>query len=276
MGILKFDVYRLFIAQKGLYFYFIRNNKDGVYDSKGMDLSSLVYFLLFKLRSFRQDHAAYVRMLQKGEFDLREKPYFNENELIDLANDCLYDKSLLYKNRTEEIDLSQLNEFDEIQTLSYVSRFNPRRNFYNGFCTDESGMKDVLRILTREMNFDNIMEKLLGNLENTDGRNNIDQLMEIEDLKYLITGPNGDLWCSLFMKVNLPEFDKYRILYQAQPFKIFENKKSLKSIELVRCAIDGVNNNHQKLTTLFNKLPNEMQENSDILNFYEWHREKAE
>ena len=86
MGILKFDVCRLFIAQKGLYFYFIRNNKDGVYDSKGMDLSSLVYFLLFKLRSFRQDHAAYVRMLQKREFDLREKPYFNENELIDLAN----------------------------------------------------------------------------------------------------------------------------------------------------------------------------------------------
>lgn len=273
MGILKFDVCRLYIAQKGLYFYFIRNNKDGIYDSKGMDLSSLVYFLLFKLRSFRQDNAAYVRLLQKGEFDLREKPYFDENELIDLVNDCLHDELFLYKNRIEEIDLSKLNEFDEIETMSYVSKFNPRRNFYNGFCTYESGMKDVLRILTREMNFDKIMEKLLGNLENTNGQNTIDQLMEIEDLKYLITGPNGDLWCNLFMKVNLPEFDKYRILYQAQPFKIFENKKSLESIELVRCAIDGVKNNHQKMKSLFNKLPKEMQENNDILNFYNWHRE---
>jgi hypothetical protein len=75
------------------------------------------------------------------------------------------------------------------------------------------------------------------------------------------------------MKVNLPEFDKYRILYQAQPLKIFENKKSLKSVELVRCAIDGVKNNHQKMKSLFSKLPKEMQENNDILNFYNWHRE---
>lgn len=275
MGILKFDVCRLFISQKGLYFYFIRNNEDGIYDSKGMDLSSLVYFLLFKLRSFREDHVGYVRLLQKGEFDLREKPYFNENELIDLANDCLHDELFLYKNRTEEVDLSILNEFDELQTMSYVSRFNPRRNFYNGFYTYESGMKDVLRILTREKNFDNIMEKLLGILENTDEQNTVHPLMEIEDLKYLITGPNGDLWCNLFMKVNLPEFEKYRILYQAQPFKIFENKKSLKSVELVRCAIDGVKNNHQKMKSLFSKLPIEMQENSDILNFYNWHRECA-
>ena len=273
MDILKYDVCRIYIASKDSFFYFIRNNKDDIYDSKGMDFSSLVYFLFFKLRSFRQDHAAYVRLLQKGAFDIRVKPYFNEDELMDLVNSCLEDENKLFKKWNEDIDLSLLNEIDELECMSYISKFNPRRNFYNAYCTSESGMKDVLRVLTREMNFDKIMENLFNNLSKNDGQRKIEELLVIDELKYLITGQNGDLWCDLFLKVNLPEFDKFRILYQAQPFKILENEINLKSVELIRCALDGVKNNHRKMTTLFEKLPKEMQQNRNVLNFYNWHRE---
>jgi len=273
MDNLKYDVCRIYISSKDSFFYFIRNNDDDIYDSKGMDLSSLVYFLFFKLRPFRQDHTAYVRLLQKGTFDLREKPYFNEDELIDLARSCVEDENQLFKMWNEGIDLSLLNENNELECLSYISRFNPRRNFYKDYSTSEFGMKDVLRLLTREMNFDKIMENLLNNLEKNDGQSKIEELIVIDEMKYLITGSNGDLWCDLFLKVNLPEFDKFKILYQAQPFKILENEINLKSVELIRCAIDGVKNNHRKMTTLFEKLPKEMQQNRNVLNFYNWHRE---
>jgi hypothetical protein len=278
---LKYDVCRIFIASKGSYFYFIRNNDDDIYDSKGMDLSSLVYFLFFKLRTFRQNHAAYVRLLQKGVFDLRDKPYFNEDELIDLVNSCVLDENVLFKKRTEEIDLNQLNEFDELQSMSYISKFNPHRNYYNGYCSIQSHEQALMKMLLREMKVEKIMEKLLINLNkekqgNDNETKSIEELIDLEDLNYLIEGSNGDLWCDLFLQTNLPESEKFRILYHSQPFKILENKTHLHNIEYVRFAFDGVKNNHQKMKSLFEKLPKEIQKNSSVLNFYEWHREKAE
>lgn len=270
---LKYDVCRIYIESKKSNFYFIRNNHDKVFESYGMDLSSLVYMLIFKLRDYRQEHQAYVRLLKEGNFDLREKPYYRDDEIIDLADSCTRDENFLFKIRSEEIDLSLLNEFDELECMSYVSKFNPRRNFYNGYSTYESGMKEILNILTRSMKFDDVMKKLILNLKKVTGRKEIEDLMEVEDIKNLIKGPNGDLWCKLFLKTNIPEFEKYQVLYQAQPYEILKNKRHLENIEFIRFAIDGAKNNHQKMKILFEKLPLELQENPQVLNFYKWHRE---
>ena len=58
MNQLKYDVASIYIAPRGQTFYFIYNNNQEFFESKGMDLSSLVYMLLFKLRDFQSDNKA--------------------------------------------------------------------------------------------------------------------------------------------------------------------------------------------------------------------------
>lgn len=278
MSNLKYDVVSIYCAPRGQTFYFIRNNTQGFFESRGMDLSSMVYFLLFKLRDFRKDHREYVQLLKKGDFDLRSKPYYDEDELISLSEVCTEDENKLFKKREQEIDLSLLDEEDELSCMAYVAQFHPRRNFYNGYSSIESDEHAFVNVLMRELNFNKIMDKLMGVLEKEINTGNtatksVNDLFEQDDLKYMITGSNGDLWVELFLQMNLPDNEKYQLLYQAQPQMILKDKNHRNDPELIRCALDGVKGSHKKLKALFEKLPAKMKENQEVLRFYDWHRE---
>jgi hypothetical protein len=278
MDQLKYDVASVYCAPRGQTFYFIRNNVHGFFESKGMDLSSLVYMLLFKVRDFRSDHRAYVRLLQQGNFDLRNKPYYNEDELIHLAETCVEDEFYLFKKREHEIDLSLLDEEDELRCMAYVAQFNPRRNYYNGYSSHASDSRAFVNVLMRDANFTKVIEKMMATLERDINIGNpeptsVKDLVDMEDLKDMITGPNGDLWVEIFLMMELPEREKYRLLYQAQPREILKNKEHCLDVEFVRCAIDGVKCSHKKLKAFFAELPREIQEHPAVLQFYDWHRE---
>lgn len=278
MNQLKYDVASIYIAPRGQTFYFIYNNNRGFFESKGMDLSSLVYMLLFKLRDFHSDNEAYVELLQKGDFDYRNKSYYDEEELLTMAEECLKDEDYLFKKREHEIDLSLLDKTDEIQCMAYVSQFSPRRNFYNGYCTSSSNNLALISVLMRESNFNKMVGKIIQMLESDINTGNteripINKFFDIEEIKYLITGANGDLWYDLYLKMDIPEREKYSFLYQAQPRLILKNEVHRLDVDYVRCAIDGVKCSHKKMKALFADLPVEMQENKEVFSFYSWHRE---
>jgi hypothetical protein len=278
MNQLKYDVASIYIAPRGQTFYFIYNNNQEFFESKGMDLSSLVYMLLFKLRDFQSDNEAYVELLQKGKFDYRDKSYYDEEELLIMAEECLKDEDYLFKKREHEIDLSLLEKSDEIQCMAYVSQFNPRRNFYNGYCSSSSNNLALISVLMRESNFNKMVGKIIQMLESDINTGNteripINKFFDIEEIKYLITGANGDLWYDLYLKMDIPEREKYSFLYQAQPRLILDNEVHRFDVDYVRCAIDGVKCSHKKMKALFADLPLEMQENKEVFSFYSWHRE---
>ena len=278
MDQLKYDVASIYSEPRGQTFYFIYNNVHGFFESGGMDLSTMVYMLLFKLRDFRKDHREYVHLLKKGDFDLRNKPYYDEDELIKLAQKCEKDENYLFKKREQEIDLSLLDEDDELVCMAYVALFNPRRNFYNGFSSSASDSRAFLNVLMHDANFTKMVEKMMEVLEKDINTKNpepttLSQLIDLEDLKYMLLGPNGDVWVEIFLMMDLPEEEKYRLLYQAQPRQILKNEAHRMDVEYVRCAIDGVKCSHKKLKALIADLPQEMQEHPEVMKFYAWHRE---
>lgn len=276
MDELKYDVASLYCAPRGQTFYFIRNNVHGFFESRGMDLSSTVYFLLFKLRDFRKDHRECMQLLKKGDFDFRNKPYYDEDELIQLAKECAADENNLFKKREHEIDLSLLDEEDELGCMAYVAQFNPRRGLKDGYYTPASDQRALIDSLIREVKFDKMVEKMMEVLERDINTINPEQtklskLIDIDDLKYMITGINGDVWVDLFLLFDLPEREKYSLLYKAQPFLILENKTHKYDVEYLRYAMDGVKNDQEKLYRLFEALPKKMQKHNEVIDFYNWH-----
>lgn len=278
MDQLKYDVASIHCAPRGQTFYFLYNNVHGFFESRGMDLSSMVYMLLFKLRDFRKDHREYVRLLQKGDFDLRNKPYYDEDELLRRAQECAEDERYLFKKREHEIDLSLLDGEDELRCMAFVAQFHPRRNYYNGYSSYASSSHTLMNVFMRDVNFAKMLEKMMAVIERDINIGNpeptpVTKLFDLEDLQFMITGPNGDLWVELFLKMELPETEKYRLLYQAQPHELLKNEEHRMDVEYVRCAIDGLKCNHKKLKAFFAELPQEMQEHPEVLQFYDWHRE---
>jgi hypothetical protein len=244
-----------------------------------MDLSSLVYLLIFKLRDYGIHHREYVNLLKTGDLDFRNKPYYDEDKLMELVEDCMKDEYQLFKKREHEIDLSLLDEENELACMAYVSAFNPHRGFrgnYTSFSYDEYAL---IELFARESRVDKIMEKMIEviekdiNLGKTEPTT-VDELFDVNDLNYMITGPNGDLWCELFLMMKIPEKQKYQQLYQARPSLLLENEAHQKEVEYVLCALDGGKDSDERMEKLFSNLPAEMQENPVVSNFYQWHRQK--
>ena len=280
MNSLKYDVASIHIAPRGQTFYFLYNTQKDFFESFGMDLSSMVYLLLFKLREYGINHRDYVQLLKMEDFDLRNKPYYDEDKLMKLVEDCMKDEYQLFKKREHEIDLSLLDEENELACMAYVSDYNPHRGYrgtYNSFSAEDHAL---IELFSRESRVDKIMEKIIEviekdvNLGKTDPTT-VDELFDVNDLNYMITGPNGDLWCELFLMMKIPEKQKYQQLYRARPSLLLENEAHQKEVEYVLCALDGQKDSDERMGQLFTNLPAEIQENPLVYNFYHWHRVKA-
>ncbi len=273
MSFLEFDLFRVFITKKKKYFYFIQNMKNNFMQSKGMDLSSSVYMLMFKNREYKCQHQEYVKMLKNQDFDFENKPYFDKNIFEKLISESEKDENYLFKNWDTEIDINQIDENNEMKALSYISTYNPRRNFYNGYSTLDVHEALLVKVLCREV----IIDKILSNLKNKikgSEQVKISDIVELEDMKILLLGPNGDLWLNLFLSIEtIDKKSKYCFLYKITPSKLLDNRQHLNDPEYVKCAIDGLKFNHQKLTDFFKNLPKSIQTNIEILSFYDWHRE---
>jgi hypothetical protein len=71
----------------------------------------------------------------------------------------------------------------------------------------------------------------------------------------MITGVNGGCRIDMFLLFDLPEREKYSLLYKAQPFRILENDTNKCYTEYLRFSIDGLKNDQEKLRRLFEALP---------------------
>lgn len=278
MSTLKYDVVSIYVPQKEKTFYFLYNNSYNLFESEGMDFSSMVYMLLFKLRDFGKNHTGYVQLIKEGNHTYQNKSYFDKHELPNLLELCITDEKKLFKNRKKEIDTSLLDENDELKTMNYVSQFNPKRQYHNNYSSVFAGEIALINLLVREMKFEEMLEKMMTLLKKksqakNQDRASIEELLGTDNLSFMITGPNGDLWYDLFLRLELPEQEKYNILYQAQPFRILNNKEHVKNLEHVRYALDGAKLDDDSLKKLFEELPKGIQSNPEIAQFYEWHRE---
>ena len=279
MNTLKYDITRIAITKINKPYYFIRDNKYNVFVSDGMDLSSAVYFLMIILRDYGNDHEQYVQLLQKGDFDFQNKSYYDEGALLDLVESCKEDAKKLYLNREHDINLKALNKSNELESMAYISNFNPKRNFYSNYLSKESEEMSFIEVLIREMTFEKMLQKMMELLKNNmeeekSSKLTLQELFDTDDLASMIKGPNGDLWFDLFIQVNMPEREKFQLLYRAQPFRILDFKKHSMDLDYLRYAIDGVKKNQEDLKKLFVSLPRSMQNNNELINFYSWHLQR--
>jgi len=275
----KYDIAKVFVDSKNEDFYFIWNLENNFLDSQGMDFSSLVYFLMFKLRDYGKDYQACVELLKKDDFDFKNKYYYSENELIKMKLSCDRDEKKLFNKHNEEINVLLIDPLDELLGMRYIYQFKPNRKYYGVYSTFSEIELRLIEIVKRESNFKRIMDSFKNNLidaENFDSSDihSICKLIEVEDFKYLISGQNGDLWCDLFLNIDLEQRQKFTLLYQSQPKKLMENKNHQHDLEYVRYAIDGSKFNQEQLITLFEMLPKSVQKNQEIRDFYNWHLEK--
>ena len=85
----------------------------------------------------------------------------------------------------------------------------------------------------------------------------------------MLAGPNGDLWVDLFETGKELTRDDLAHLYKVQGLSILENKEHLKDKNLVLVAMDIVKNDLHKFRSIYKALPNSLQEDMQLKDFYQ-------
>lgn len=261
MNHLPFDIASIDIPVLKRTYYFIYNTRSRQFESKGVDLSTAVYLLLLKLRPYKEQFGQYLEMLHPQEFDLRKKDYFFPDQVIDLAQQCMYDKDGLYREWPEPLNIKNLDPTNELKCLEYVGKYNPQRKFYGIFSTPEAESTSVNNHLLKYFKPQDQSEADLTDFS---------LQMALESLKLMIKNIYGEKDQDSG-KMEISQLKLYSYIYKKDGMKILRNEDHLTNVEYVRCALSCYRNDPYSLQKLYGSLPFEIKNNDDVCSFYEWH-----
>lgn len=250
-------------------FYFIWDNQRCIPETRGTDLATCCYLLLFKvLRHDDENYDAYLKMLAEQSF------LSDPDKQKVLIQTLKQDEGRAYREQEQSFDLNQINPEDRRTTQEYVAQFNPHQAYEYAFRSEASSLELFVKMAERDRLFDQMMSRILEMLfASLDSPRdlNVSDFFTPEELKVMIQGGNGDLWVEFFQKLDFPGIDKFELLYQAQGLAILNKKMHLKKKQYVLAAIESLKFESEKLEKLQAALPASMLRDQQILDLFSWH-----
>jgi hypothetical protein len=248
-------------------FYFIWNIDEQEPESDGMDLSSALYMLMFKARSYQENVEWYLKLLMQKVKPFKETDYYTETWQNILHERACKNEKFLWRNWPEPVDMTAFKFGTELEAMEQLAKYNPGRAFGNGFSSKESNARYTCGIL--------------AHFFSSEKRTAIKKLSKVEFEEFILTDEpkimnviKGDRYINeLFRQSKKHGLDCNEVRFRINGLDILHYPELQENTHYVRIAIDNVKHNHQKLKQLYNELTEDVRELTDVVNFYKWHRE---
>lgn len=247
--------------------------------SKWLDFDTVVYVLLFKLRSYGKLFKEHIQHIKSNQFQL-----VSDFEVIPLAekdedNGCKVE-CMPIPNKESKIDLDHLDENDEYGTMKYLSFLNNNRVWEKCFMSTDYLLRKLVDIEKRDALVNDVNKRMLQLIESVKEGDDRDALLREtiskEEIVELIKGENGDVWVDTFMFLMEDEEDdlKYRLLYENQGLEICLQDKHQSNVDYVLKALDNTKANPDNFWHVYHSLPYSMRELEEVKEFYNWNKQE--